>query len=362
MRKSGVRLALSWNSIKGHLSQITAIRKAIARDRLHHALLLAGPSGLGKRMIAYRAAASLLCGNADADDFCGECACCRRILAGTHPDVTLVEREPGKRFIVIGDDNEGKNKSTAIHSIRALSDLAFRKPFEADRKVIIVDECERITAEAQDAFLKTLEEPPANTHFFLICSNPQALHETVVSRCLMLRFYPLDSVTVREVVSNVTDMTFDRHIQLSVAFSNGSPGNAVGFSRESLIEEIEWFLDWFEAFPSADPFEASEELLGRTEDGVSKKKGEDSRSSLEPLRERLIFFFGLAQQCLRPSAFEPLGNLLPAWVSSQPDEVRADCIEAILESVRDIQANVKPQFVVDYLTVRINRYVTKQPR
>ncbi len=352
---------MSWNTVKGHDAQINALRAAIGQNRLHHSLLFTGPSGVGKKMVAYRVAAAALCKTAGSGDLCGTCSTCRRILAGTHPDVVLVEREPDKRFIVIGDDSEvsEKAKTTAVHSVRRMTEIAYRKPLEADRKFFIIDECERMNHEAQSAFLKTLEEPPANTHFILVCTNSQSMHETVLSRCLMLRFHPLSSDAVREIFLVSVGQQFTHESELASAFSEGSPGSAITYFKEELLDEIVWLLEFLKGLKTENPFDLSDALLSRATEGVGKKRGgeENTKTGLEPIRERIIFFLRLIQQAFRPFGNGMITKLSPEWITECAPETRAICVETALEAVRDIMANVRPQLVLDNFIVRITRNV-----
>jgi len=163
-------------------------------------LIFAGPAGSGKRQTAGAIAQALNClepvleEGADFEvDACGTCLACTRIARGIHPDVLLVEPGPAG--------------SIRIDQVREIIDRAAYRPFEGRRRAVIIDQADAMQSAAQNALLKTLEEPPPSSVFMLITARPDALLPTVVSRCPRLRFPPLVSeqidVESREVARRV---------------------------------------------------------------------------------------------------------------------------------------------------------------
>lgn len=152
------------------------VRRALAareRNAFPHALLLVGPAGLGRELAAVEIAALLVCPDLD-EPWCDTPAS-RRVRAGTHPDVTAVHPT-------------GAAERIAIAQVRELVEAAAGRPFEGDRRIWILDgvEAGRFGAEAANAFLKTLEEPPPHVVFLLLASNPTAVLPTIRSRCQRL--------------------------------------------------------------------------------------------------------------------------------------------------------------------------------
>jgi DNA polymerase III subunit delta' len=182
-----------FRDIIGHRRILTLLSRAVARETLPPSLLLAGTAGVGKRRTALALAATVNCleprtpadlsaeaRSAKVDlerDACGECASCRRIARGVHADV-----------VVIAPGDTGTIK---IEQVRDVIDRAGYRPFEGRRRVVIIDEADALVPAAQNALLKTLEEPPAASIFVLVSSLPDALLPTVQSRCPRLRFGPL---------------------------------------------------------------------------------------------------------------------------------------------------------------------------
>lgn len=181
---------MPFRDVSGHRPALKLIARAIARNTLPSPLLFAGPGGIGKRGIAIAIAQALNClKTTPSDDLeidaCGACPSCLRIARQVHTDVITIE--------------PGESGTIKIEQVRdAIGHTGFR-PFEGRKRVVIVDEADAMVPAAQNALLKTLEEPPPGSVFILISAMADSLLPTVRSRCSLLRFGPLaaaDIVTV----------------------------------------------------------------------------------------------------------------------------------------------------------------------
>src|SRR5437868_4054634 len=163
--------AVPFRDIVGHRPVVTLLARSVSRESLPPSLVFAGPGGVGKRLVATATAQALNCTARDKPplDACGVCHTCRRIARGVHPDVLLVE--------------PGDSGSIKIDRVREIVESAGYRPFEGRRRVVIIDEADALVAGAQNALLKTLEEPPPSSVFILVTSRPDALLPTVRSRC-----------------------------------------------------------------------------------------------------------------------------------------------------------------------------------
>ena len=162
-----------FSQIAGHQKSLEVLKRAVAEGRLHHSLLFHGPEGVGKRTTAIALAAALNCGARQGDDACGVCVSCRKIEKGIHPDLHYVTLE--KTVI-------------PIDAIRKLREEAAYRPFEGNRRVFIVDPADRMSADAQNALLKTLEEPSSTSCLVLVTSRLMHLLPTTRSRCAAIAF------------------------------------------------------------------------------------------------------------------------------------------------------------------------------
>src|SRR5262245_24027462 len=167
---------MPWSDLAGHDRPVAMIRRAIAEDRLHHALLLQGPEGIGKRTLAVLLAQALLCKEGTGDP-CGVCPACARVGAGTHPDASFVG-------LMVSESTGRPRQEIVIEQIRELSRFLQYRPVEGRWRIAVVDPAERINAAAANAFLKTLEEPPGASVLMLVTANAAALLPTIRSRCL----------------------------------------------------------------------------------------------------------------------------------------------------------------------------------
>ena len=186
------------NQIRGHQTILEMLDRALSRGRLPHALLFAGPVGIGKKRVAQYLAQCLFCEQSAADqlDCCGECSSCKQMVAGTHPDLISIECPPDKAVLplslIIGkEEHRGREGVCYEMSLR---------PMSGDRRIAIIDDADKMNAESANALLKTLEEPTANYLMILIASELDAILPTIRSRCQLIRFAELSAEDVSELL------------------------------------------------------------------------------------------------------------------------------------------------------------------
>jgi len=189
---------MSWHGVYGHDEVVEQFRRALRRRRLASSFLFVGPEGIGKRTFAVTLARALLCRRRpeEALDPCGECPACVQVLAGTHPDLEQVARPEGKAFIPLElfiGDKEHRGREGLCHDISL-------KPYMGGRKIAIIDDADHLNPEGANCLLKTLEEPPPKSVLILIGTSPARQLPTIRSRCQLIRFRPLPSETVAELL------------------------------------------------------------------------------------------------------------------------------------------------------------------
>jgi DNA polymerase-3 subunit delta' len=216
---------MPFRTIAGHRPLLELLARATARGTLPPSLLFAGPSGVGKRLAAVALAQALNCDNlsrfADGLDACGSCKPCTRIAKGVHADVFIVQ--------------PGDTGSIKIEQIRDVVDRTGYRPFEGRRRVVIIDDADALGIPAQDAVLKTLEEPPPASVFVLVTDRPDVLLPTVRSRCQRLRFGPLEVGDVAAILVRDHEMS-SAEAHAAAAASGGSVGRAIDGSAEDAME------------------------------------------------------------------------------------------------------------------------------
>jgi DNA polymerase-3 subunit delta' len=234
---------MGFSEVIGQQRSLEILCSALGNGRLHHAYLFVGPEGVGKRTVALGLAKALHCEEA-ANDFCGRCAACARIQNGNHPDVRLVE--------ILED-----KKEISIKQVRDIEkDLNFRS-FSGKRKIAIIDPATSMNLSAQNALLKTLEEPPQDSLLILIAANAGGLLPTLRSRCLRLPFGPLARDAVAEFL--ITNKGIEKEeARFLAAVSMGSLGAALRLDKEEFLERRRSWAEKVSSLTSGDYRAASE--------------------------------------------------------------------------------------------------------
>lgn len=211
----------TFSEIVGHEPVKEHLQAVIREEKPFHAYIFLGDVGVGKETMAKTFAAGLQC-QGSGDRPCAECVSCRQIDSGNQPDVIWVTRE---------------RASLGVEDIRSqLCDTMDIKPFSSPYKIYIVPEAEKMTEAAQNALLKTIEEPPEYGIVILLTSNISELLPTIQSRCLTLEFRPLSTTTVEEYLKNQCQVP-DYLARASAAFAQGNLGKAMRYAKsEDFIE------------------------------------------------------------------------------------------------------------------------------
>ena len=212
----------SFSEIVGHEQIKEHMQAAIREKKPFHAYLFQGEEGVGNEALARTFAAGLQCQSESADKPCKECVSCRQMESGNQPDVIWVTREKA---------------SLGVDEIREqLCNTMDIKPFSSPYKIYLVPEAEKMTEAAQNALLKTIEEPPEYGVVILMTSNISALLPTIQSRCLTMEFRPLSTAVVESYVKEHCQVP-DYQARASAAFAQGNLGKAMRYAKsEDFIE------------------------------------------------------------------------------------------------------------------------------
>lgn len=233
---------MSFKDIKGQDKPIEILRQHIRQSRLSCGYLFTGPEGVGKKMIARTLAKALNCENGTLDS-CDRCASCLRIEKGQHPDVYLINAAVAVNINAEQNKSErGDSDAIKISHIRQLQKDISLKPYEAKLKVFIIDDAHNLTPEASSALLKILEEPPDKSLIILVSAKPAGLFKTIISRCQVLKFYPLARSKLGELLSK--DYGLDANLAHFLAyFCEGRLGRALSLRNTDILRQKNMIID-----------------------------------------------------------------------------------------------------------------------
>lgn len=201
-----------FNKIIGHEQIQEHFRNAVQTGNVSHAYILSGEAGMGRKSLASAFALSLLC-EKGLPEPCMQCHACKQVLAGGHPDLIFVTHE--------------KPASMGVDDIRKqINDTIMIRPYSSYYKIYIVDEAEKMTVQAQNALLKTIEEPPSYAVILLLTTNPESFLPTILSRCVQLKLKPLKDVVVKEYLIQSLGVE-EGQAEIYAAFARGNLGKAI---------------------------------------------------------------------------------------------------------------------------------------
>jgi DNA polymerase III subunit delta' len=339
---------MPFRDITGHEHILGLIARAATRGSLPPSVMFAGPSGVGKHMAAVALAQLANClspvtieeAAGERQDACGECTACRRTARGTHPDA---------KFVTPGDTGAIK-----VEQIRdAISSSGYR-PFEGRRRVTVIDEAEQMAGAAQDALLKTLEEPPPASMFVLVTSVPEMLLPTVRSRCQRLRFGPLAPADVaRILITRHGYAETDAHA--AAALSDGSVGRALEGATDAYVEAREAALHLLQSVAStAAPAARIQSAIALPGAGRGKADrvalGQSLRAMSSILRDLGALMSRADERALANADLkQPLEGLLRSY-----DRARVISAFAVVDRALDaLGRNASPKIVADWLALQI---------
>ncbi|MGE0490316.1 MAG: ATP-binding protein [Vulcanimicrobiota bacterium] len=301
-------------------------------------LLFSGPAGLGKRLTAIWYAAFLNCAGQQRP--CGRCPSCGKIARGNHPDLLVQERLEKKNTLGVGEIREGI----------AAADYT---PYEGGFRIWIIPEAERLTEEAQNSLLKTLEEPPRKLVVILVTSNLGVILPTVASRCQPLRFRPVETTEVESVLL-ARGCEAERAGQMA-ALAEGRVGQALQLLEQPLLwEQRESILELLSRLPGQDlwgAIETAQEFEGMRTD-------REDRSNLERVLETTRSFYRdlLVVAAGAPAQMTINAHHHQALVETAGKLGRAGALvalERLAEAEEQMQQNVSPRLLLQRLCLRL---------
>lgn len=302
------------------------MQDAARSGRLSHALLLAGPAGVGKRAFARRLAASLLCESRLADGAaCGSCRGCTQRAAGSHPNLIWLTRE-------FNEKTDKEKRDISMDQLRGMMDRLSLSSHYGQARVVVIEPADALNVNGVNAVLKTVEEPPPGSHLLLISERPMALAPTLRSRCQRLNF---SVPPIAEAEAWLKAMAPGINASAALRDSAGAPLAALDAKESGALELRNAWREQLYALAAqrVDPLTAASKV--------------DKDSAPVWLRA----FMGLLREILRGLAgvdAEPRAQALaPRLGAAHVEQLLAEAVE----SQRRLQSNANPQLIIESLMI-----------
>lgn len=316
--------------------------------RQSHAYIIVGPSGVGRLELARELAAALLCAEGGTEK-CGRCRSCRALQSASHPDYEELAVPEDKTKI-------------SLKTVQAAQDRAALKPAISRRRVFVVCDAERMSIEAANCFLKTLEEPPGEACFILIAATLWNLPETVVSRCQVVKLAGLPSDLVAELLAREGVAREDASWLARRAW--GSPGLARAFAEMDLHGFNRELADSVMAMGPGEALDLTDQVCGHAVAGGESRA--QSRLLLQELLECLaVLYRDAAVLAVADGEVElfnaALEDQLRPFAQRCGAEFLVECGARILEAIDRIGGNANQTLAVDNLFAGLSGVVPARP-
>lgn len=319
---------LGQEQIKEHL------QNAVRLGKISHAYILDGEEGMGKNLLAAAFAQTLECEKGGAEP-CGSCHSCKQAVSGNQPDIIRVTHE--------------KANTIGVDEIREqlCSDILIR-PYSSPYKIYIVDEAEKLTVQAQNALLKTIEEPPAYGVILLLTSNSDAFLPTILSRCVTLKLKPVKDALIRAYLMEELHVP-DYQADVCVAFARGNEGKAVRLAQSEHFGELkDHALHLVRHLQEMEIAEISDAI----------KRVSDFKTEINDYLDLLVLWY---RDVLMFKATRQVDGLIFSdeinYISSQASKSSYEGLERIIEALEKakvrLKANVNFDLTVELLLLTI---------
>lgn len=327
-------MELQWDEIAGHEEQKKALRTMLREGRMPHALLFAGPDGIGKKMLAHVLAAAVLCEGEEAP--CGNCASCQAMSLGSHPD-----------YLEVVPEKNGKSAAQIrIEAIRAMQVQVSRYPVLSKQRVVLIDDADRMNEAAENSLLKTLEEPEGPVTFILVTSARSALLDTILSRCMPVNFGMLAAEDIEKVLLQ-RDVPADEAGALA-ALADGSPGRALTLFEHEGLQLRQEVLAFLKALPHLNM-----EQIWTKSAGMGEQDREVLREWFLYLNMMLRDLLILMEDGASPMLYHrDIRQDLLAMLPDYPEDRIFCLLEEVREAQKRLLSNASPRLLMEGFFIR----------
>ena len=313
--------------------EIQSLLSQLSRGHLVHASLITGEKGVGKRTLAMLIASAILC-RSEGERPCGVCRDCMQVRQSEHPDLIVI-----RKGIPISPDVKKDRTTIPVDDIREMIRICGAHTFDDRPRVVLLYDADKMTPQAQNCLLKTLEEPPENTYLILVTDHPDALLSTVISRTRPIRLHAWPDEYVRKILLKIG--TEIKRTEECVPEAHGSLGRAI----ELATDENYWLIrstvirDFFG-------------ILRRSEILRISNEWKDRRNDAEPLMEILESVIrDMLETHFQPEKGKSLVDISPAWKRFAKEAAVdrfTDLLDAVGNMRRQLMCNVNFQAVIEH--------------
>jgi DNA polymerase-3 subunit delta' len=323
------------------------IRDAVRGARIGHAYLISGPKGVGKAALARAFATGLCCPNVSADDRsrpCGACRACRNVERDSHPDIEIFSLESQAMLA----DKPGRGGNLTIDTIRRLRASASLHPLECERRLLIIEDAETLLEPAQQALLKTLEEPPGRITVVLLADEAEVLLDTVRSRCQEIPVRPIAQAAVEQALLKA-EVEPELAAELA-ALSRGCAGWAMAAVGDTKLltmrrAERESAAGWIKSDRYTQLVTAF-----RLGDQFSKRRSDVTgvvQAAIQILRDEMIDSVQMSNGMVPNST---TNRSMTGGVAASPLSL-SRAIAASLRCLSDLESNVRPRLALEAMVM-----------
>lgn len=338
-------MALTGWRFCGNRQAVDKLRSAAACRTPRHAFLIAGVPSLGKSTLARRFAQALLCEQAVDGNPCFECANCRRVLRDVHPDVSLFSLE---RQAAAGNERSSKAATLTIETARTITAHAPLRPLNGNWRFVVVEDAGLLLPDAQEALLKTVEEPPSFLVLLMVTDDLEAMLPTIRSRCELIE---LGAAPIKEIEEFLRESGVEPDVaEAASAFSSGAPGWAIRASEDpGLIEETAATVDQAAGWIESTDFERIATAFALS-DALAKQRAEvfsvlDACAGL--WRDSMLVKSGNSDRIV----FRAHADLTTRLAGSHDISQLLGALSAVWTCLDDLRINVRPRLALESMVL-----------